>query len=154
VLARRAERERLMRARVIAARVAGAASLAILAVALAWRAGERPATTAARLIQRDASPHAAVDDALALDRVAQLQSQSRELDQLLSSLGEPPAVERAGSAIPIESLESQVQWLDHQLSSGFDEIAAQSAERLWRERVDLMHSLVRLRYVEAQTIAM
>ena len=154
VQARRAERERSAHSRIVAARVAVAASVAVIAVALVWRAGEDSESPSSFAAQRAAIPRASTDDALALDRVAQLQTQSQALDELLSALGDRPAVERAGSAVPIESLEAQVQWVDHQLSSGGDEIAAQSAEQLWRERVDLMHSLVRLRYVEAQTIAM
>jgi hypothetical protein len=73
---------------------------------------------------------------------------------MLAAIGERPAIERGGTAVPIESLEAQVQWVDHKLSDGGDTLAATSAEQLWRERVDLMNSLVRLRYVEAQSIAM
>jgi hypothetical protein len=85
--------------------------------------------------------------------VAQLQTQSHALEDLLFAFGDAPAVERAGSAVPIDTLEGQVQWIDHQLSTG-DGLAARDAEQLWRERVDLMNSLVQLRYVEAQRIAM
>jgi len=151
VKARIAGRARSTQRRVAATRVAAAASVVVIAVALVWRyAGN---TSPEYLAQRTLKPYTAFDS-LALDRVSELQSESQELDELLVALGQRPAVERAGSAVPIESLEAQVQWVDHQLSSGGDEIAAQSAERLWRERVDLMHSLVRLRYVEAQAIAM
>jgi hypothetical protein len=62
-------------------------------------------------------------------------------------------VERAGTAVPIDALEAQVQWIDHQLSTG-DGLEAGVTERLWRERVDLMNSLVQLRYVDAQRIAL
>jgi hypothetical protein len=60
-------------------------------------------------------------------------------------------VQRAGTAMPIDTLEAQVQWIDHRISASGD---ALEAEQLWRERVDAMNTLVRLRYVEAQPIAM
>jgi hypothetical protein len=56
--------------------------------------------------------------------------------------------------LPIDTLEAQVQWLDHQISVGEGEIAPGPAEQLWRERVEAMNSLVRLRYVEAHRIDM
>jgi hypothetical protein len=154
VRARRAQREHAEHNRAVFARVAVAASVAVIAVAIAWRTGETPVTARIAPTQSNGMSAGTTADALALNRVAQLQDQSRALDAVMSQLGERPAVERAGSAVPIESLEAQVQWVDHQLSTGGDAIGAQSAEQLWRERVDLMHSLVRLRYVEAQTIAM
>jgi RNA polymerase sigma factor (sigma-70 family) len=63
---------------------------------------------------------------------------------------ERPAVARAATAVPIDTLESQVQWLDHQLSIAGSRLPARQAEQLWRDRVEVMNSLVQLRYVEAQ----
>lgn len=136
--------------RTAAARMAAAASVAVIAIALSWRAADDLASPPARSVR--ASP-LAVEEVLALDRVAQLQTQSHALEEILSALGDAPAVERAGMAVPIDTLESQVQWIDHQLSAA-DAIEAGTAERLWRERVDLMNSLVQLRYVDVQRIAM
>ena len=151
---RMADRAATVQRRSLATRLAIAASIAVIAVAIAWRASD-PATKVSppAAVVADYSPHA-VEDAVALDRVAQLQTQSQALDEMLSALGEQPAVERAGAAMPIDTLETRVQWLDHQLSTGGDSIEAKSAEQLWRERVELMNSLVQLRYVEAQRIAM
>jgi hypothetical protein len=53
--------------------------------------------------------------------------------------------------VPIDALEAQVQWLDHQLSAPRDGVDAPLARELWRDRVELMDSLVQLRYVEAQS---
>src|SRR5512137_1461728 len=132
--------------------VAAAASVAIIAVTAAWRIGdvvaEHPGSMAVELTPLTA------EQALALDRVAQLQTQSQALDEMLSAIGERPVVERAGTSLPIETLESQVQWIDHQISVGDGEIAPVSVERLWRKRVEAMNSLVQLRYVEAQRIDM
>jgi hypothetical protein len=43
-----------------------------------------------------------------------------------------------------------VQWIDHQLSTSAEAMPPTQAERLWRDRVEVMNSLVQLRYVEAQ----
>ncbi|HEX9207924.1 MAG TPA: hypothetical protein VF851_06790 [Steroidobacteraceae bacterium] len=136
--------------RVLASRIAVAASLGVIAMALAWRATDGGSTPGGA---GERQAPLAVEDALALDRVAQLQSQSQALDAVLAAFGDSPAVERAGTAVPIDTIEAQVQWVDHQLSTD-DGLEASAAERLWRERVDLMNSLVRLRYVEAQRIDM
>ena len=133
-------------------RLAAAASVAIIAVTAAWRVGdvvtEHPGSVAAELTPLT------VEQALALERVAQLQAQSQALDQLLSVIGERPVIERAGTSVPIDTLEAQVQWIDHQISVAEGEIEPGSAEQLWRKRVGAMNSLVRLRYVEAQRIDM
>jgi hypothetical protein len=132
--------------------LAAAASVAIIAVTAAWRVGdvvtERPGSLAIELTPLTA------EQALALDRVAQLQTQSQALDEMLSVIGERPVVERGGTSMPIDTLESQVQWIDQQISVGDGEIEPGSAEQLWLKRVEAMNSLVQLRYVEAQRIDM
>jgi len=132
--------------------LAAAASLAVISVTAAWRVGdivtERPGSMAVELTPLT------VEQALALDRVAQLQTQSQALDEMLSVIGERPVVERAGTSLPIDTLEAQVQWIDHNISVGDGEIEPGSAEQLWRKRVEAMNSLVQLRYVEAQRIDM
>jgi hypothetical protein len=52
--------------------------------------------------------------------------------------------------LPIESLEARVQWLDHEISIADTRSRGPAAEQLWRDRVEVMNSLVQLRYVEAQ----
>jgi hypothetical protein len=132
--------------------LAAAASVAIIAVTAVWRVGdvvtEHPGAMAVELTPLTA------EQALTLDRVAQLQMQSQALDEMLSVIGERPVVERAGTSVPIDTLEAQVQWIDHQISVGDGAIEPGSAEQLWRKRVGAMNSLVRLRYVEAQRIDM
>jgi hypothetical protein len=148
LVSRRAGAER----RYYAMRVAAAASVALVAVTALWRIGdlvlEQPAHNAARRQPLSA------EQAIAVDRVAQLQSQSQALDDMLGGLGARPVVQRAGTSLPIDTLEAQVQWLDHQLSVGDSELEPRSAEQLWRRRVEAMNSLVQLRYVEAQRIDM
>ncbi|MDH4166916.1 MAG: hypothetical protein OEY13_02540 [Gammaproteobacteria bacterium] len=150
VQSRLAARKKLRARRRLGLQLAAAASVAIIAVTATWRVGdvmtEHPGSMAIELTPLTA------EQALALDRVAQLQTQSHALEEMLSVIGERPVVERAGTSVPIDSLESQVQWIDHQISVGDGEIEPGSAEQLWRKRVEAMNSLVQLRYVEAQRI--
>ena len=152
VKSRLAARQRTAARRVFGMRLAAAASIALIAVTATWRVTEftreHPAALAAELTPLTA------DEALAMDRVAQLRTQSHALEEMLAAIGDRPVVERAGTTLPIDTLEAQVQWLDHQISVGEDDIAPGSIERLWRRRVEAMNSLVQLRYVEAQYIDM
>lgn len=81
----------------------------------------------------------------------QLVAQSQELDKLLQFLPERPSIERVAMAATIDTMEQRIQWLDVQLSyapeTGLND---SQAYRLWRERVDLMDSLVKVRYAEGQ----
>jgi hypothetical protein len=137
-LAARAEASR-RRARL--ASLAAAASVAALALFASMRVSER------------APDPAAADragDVAAADEVATLRARSQALEAVLAALPQRPAVERAGTSLPIETLEAQVQWLDHQITSAGASASALDEERLWRDRVETMNSLVQLRYVEAQ----
>jgi len=82
--------------------------------------------------------------------LAQLVERSRELDQLLQNMPRRPEVQRVSLASTVDRLEQRVQWLDMQLSSAPD-VAADEAlsRRMWRERVNLMDSLVAVRYAES-----
>jgi hypothetical protein len=82
--------------------------------------------------------------------LAQLVERSRELDHLLQNMPRRPEVQRVSLAGTVDRLEQRVQWLDMQLSSAPD-VAADEAlsRRMWRERVDLMDSLLAVRYAES-----
>lgn len=136
VQSRLAARERGLRRRSHLTSLAAAASVATLALLAALRFQETPI--------RPAAP------AQAATTVAELRARSQALEAMLAALPERPAVARGGTAVPIDTLESQVQWLDHQLSTAADAMPAPQAEQLWRDRVEVMNSLVQLRYVEAQ----
>jgi hypothetical protein len=82
--------------------------------------------------------------------LAELQARSQALEEVLAALPARPAVERAATSVPIDSLEAQVQWLDHQLTLADADGGAPQEQQLWRDRVEVMNSLVQLRYVEAQ----
>lgn len=83
-----------------------------------------------------------------------LVEQSRELDAMLQHLPQRPSVERVAMAGTIDTLEQRIQWLDMQLSYAPDTgLNDAQAYRLWRERVDLMDSLVKVRYAESSRLA-
>lgn len=108
--------------------------------------------------RQDPEPFANLGAEVAADpqiKIAELQRQSLQLETILAALPERPAVERAATALPIETLEAQVQWVDHRLSE-FEatETVDPEAEQLWRDRIGIMNSLVQLRYVEAQRLAL
>lgn len=145
---RRAQRRRADVVRTRWSRAAAVASLAVIVSAVAWRIADGPHERAPA-VGGVAPPTA--EEVLALDRVAQLRRQSSALEAALATIGERPAVQRAGTALPIDALEEQVQWIDHRISASGDVL---EAEQLWRERVDAMGTLVRLRYVESQPLAM
>jgi hypothetical protein len=49
----------------------------------------------------------------------------------------------------IDTIEDRIQWLDFQLSDAPDSgLSEEQTQRLWRERVELMDSLVKVRYAE------
>jgi hypothetical protein len=90
-----------------------------------------------------------------VDAIEELRDRSRVLEEVLAALPARPAVERAGTAVPIETLQDQIQWLDHQLLlTAAAQTSPDLRERLWRERVEIMNTLVQLRYVEAQRVAL
>jgi hypothetical protein len=82
-------------------------------------------------------------------RVPELVAQSQHLEDLLQKLPERPRIERVSTAAMIDTIEERIQWLDFQLSDAPDSgLNDMQTRRLWRERVELMDSLVKVRYAE------
>jgi hypothetical protein len=82
-------------------------------------------------------------------RVPELVAQSRRLEDLLQQLPERPRIERVSTAAMIDTIEERIQWLDFQLSDAPDSgLNERQTQRLWSERVELMDSLVKVRYAE------
>jgi hypothetical protein len=124
--------------------LAAAASVAALALFAALRWHEAPVRPSSASSASSAGPApVAVDE---------LRSRSQALEAMLAALPARPAVARAGTAVPIESLEAQVQWLDHQILLADAGEPSPATVRLWNDRVEVMSSLVQLRYVEAQAL--
>lgn len=76
-------------------------------------------------------------------------AENERLEWLLATLPERHAVS-GSTAFTLAELEDRLALLDDRLSRvTLEPNAPERAERLWRERVDLMHSLVRVRYADA-----
>jgi len=80
--------------------------------------------------------------------------ESQRLELLLAEFPESPRVTRASTALTVADLEDRIQWVDYRLNmvheAGLD---PDQSQPLWRERVDLLNSLVAVRYAEARTLA-
>lgn len=82
--------------------------------------------------------------------VNELVAQSQQLEQLLQKLPERPRIERVSTAAAIDTIEQRIQWLDFQLTNAPEaDLSEEQSRQLWRERVELMDSLVKVRYAEA-----
>jgi hypothetical protein len=145
---------RVTRRRVMVGKSAAAASLGVLAVVATVRylgPGAAPDWSLTSSALRPESGAAAPQP----DSLRDLRARSEQLEEFLGALPARPAVERAETSLPIETLESQVQWLDQQLSlAEIEGEPLHRTEQLWRHRVEVMDSLVRLRYVEAQRLSL
>jgi len=83
----------------------------------------------------------------------ELVAQSQQLEEILQKLPERPRIERVSTAATIDTIEQRIQWLDFQLSGAPDaDLNEEQSRRLWRERVELMDSLVKVRYAEAGSL--
>lgn len=141
--ARRATKSTKLRVRTALA-FALAAGIASLAVLLVLRNAHQSSETSAQPKLQAAAPTMQT-----IDELASLIAQSRELDVLLQRLPERPRVERVSTAATLDTIEERIQWLDFQLSyAAAGELDDTQAERLWRERVELMDSLVKVRYAQ------
>jgi hypothetical protein len=90
-------------------------------------------------------------DIIETARVPELVARSQQLEDLLQKLPDRPRIERVSTAAMIDTIEDRIQWLDFQLSDARDSgLNEEQTRRLWRERVELMDSLVKVRYAEAE----
>ena len=88
--------------------------------------------------------HARPDD----DSIQSLVSRSQRLEAVLNTLPPRPTVERAATSAAIDDLQTRIQILDQQLSAAANDDRYRT-QRLWSARVQLMNSLVYVRYAEA-----
>jgi hypothetical protein len=82
------------------------------------------------------------------DPIPSLVSRSQHLEAVLQRLPPRPAVERAATSATIDDLQTRIQMLDQRLSASAKDDLDQT-RRLWSARVELMNSLVYVRYAEA-----
>jgi hypothetical protein len=127
--------------------VASALALAVAVVvgAVVREPAQSPQMSATPPPTEDAVSNAVVQSV----RVAELVARSRELENALRVLPQRPRIERVATAGTIDTLQQRIQWLDFQLSYAPEQsLNEEQAEQLWTERVNLMDSLVKVRYAE------
>jgi len=83
-----------------------------------------------------------------------LMARSRLLEEALRAAPEKRRVMRASTASTIVTLEDRIAMIDQQLSFPERPLTEAEAKALWRERVQLMDSLVQLRHAQAQRVVL
>lgn len=92
--------------------------------------------------------HQSNETAPALEPVGALVARSQELEAVLNGLPRPK-VERAATSAAIDELQARIEVLDLQLSNaGESGLSSSQAQQLWSRRVQLLNSLVGVRYAE------
>ena len=85
---------------------------------------------------------------------AALVAESQRLEAVLASLPADARLTRAGTALTVADLENRIRWVDYRLDLASEAgINPRQADLLWRERVELLNSLVAVRYADARTRA-
>ncbi len=127
-----------------------AASAAIvLCAVLLTISSHGPHDTSSR---RAASPDAATATTLPPQQL--LVAESQRLEAVLAALPADTRVIRAGTALTVAGLEDRIRWVDYRLNVASEAgINPRQEDLLWRERVDLLNSLVAVRYADARTRA-
>ncbi|HEY7377942.1 MAG TPA: hypothetical protein VH542_04575 [Steroidobacteraceae bacterium] len=122
-----------------------AASAALVLFAVLFTVGSHgPRTQDPARVATDVSPVAP----------PKLLAESQRLEAMLASLPSDSQLTRAGTALTVADLEDRIRWVDYRLSLADEAgIDARQANLLWRERVDLLNSLVAVRYADARTRA-
>jgi hypothetical protein len=135
--------------RILSARLVAAVAFVTLTTIFFVALRDETATPVAQRQVQPVDDPAPSADPVETARVPELVAQSRHLEDLLQKLPERPRIERVSTAAMIDTIEERIQWLDFQLSdapdSGLNDV---QTRRLWRERVELMDSLVKVRYAE------
>ena len=127
--------------------IAVAASVALVALLVGT---QRDNTTGTEVPEALASMANERESSTTVD-FANLIERSRRLDALLQTMPARPHVERVSMAATLDTMEGRVQWLDYQLAYAGGELDPSQSQRLWQERVELMDSLVKVRYAQART---
>lgn len=88
-------------------------------------------------------------EAAVIPVAAAVRAENDRLEWVLATLPERHAM-RGSTAFTVVELEDRLAMLDDRLSRvTLEPNAPERAEKLWQERVDVMHSLVRVRYADA-----
>ena len=99
--------------------------------------------------QRALTGEPGADQRASLPVAAEMRAQNERLESILATLPERHAM-RGSTAFTVAEIEDRLALLDDRLSLvALEPNAPERAEQLWRERVELMHSLVQVRYADA-----
>ena len=93
--------------------------------------------------------------ALDAGRLAQLQAQSRYLENTVQfmNVDRNPGIVNAGTAATVAALEDRIALVDYAINStAARPQAGEQLTQLWQQRVDLMQSLVAVRYAQASAV--
>jgi hypothetical protein len=89
------------------------------------------------------------------DSVATLMRESKRLEALLDSIPEESRVARAATVMTAAGLEDRIAWIDVAIGAGeASNRDAAAVAPLWQQRVDLLNSLVAVRYAQARTASL
>ncbi len=127
---------------------AASAAIVLCAVLLTVSShGPQQESTVRRLVASDVPNVAAPPQQL-------LVAESQRLEAMLATLPADTRVTRAGTAWTVANLEDRIRWVDYRLSLASEAgINPRQEDLLWRERVELLNSLVAVRYADARTRA-
>ena len=135
--------------RAVSARLVAALAFVTLTTIFFVALRDETAPTVARRELQPEQPPDLSTELVEHARVPELMAQSQKLEGLLQRLPERPRIERVSTVAMIDTIEDRIQWLDFQLSDAPDSgLNEEQTRRLWRERVELMDSLVKVRYAE------
>ncbi len=135
--------------RLLSARLVAAVAFVMLTTIFFVALRDETVPAVAERREQPNGPQQSPTDPVESTHVPELVAQSQKLDDLLQRLPERPRIERVSTAATIDTIEARIQWLDFQLSDAPDSgLNEQQTRRLWRERVELMDSLVKVRYAE------
>jgi hypothetical protein len=163
-ITQRAARPARSPAAFVAAGFAAAAALALVGLlvvrmekpestpSVATTAEPAPAT-AAPATSTPSSTDAAPKATAALDTEA-LIARSRLLEAALERMRFEPQVVNAGTAATIATLEEHIALVDYRMNLDVEEpLSPEQSRRLWKQRVELMDSLVNVRYAQLQRVS-
>jgi hypothetical protein len=138
----------------LATGVAVAASLALVAM-LVMRMKE-PASALIPTIAGTSAPTApaTADTPATTDGTEALIQRSHRLEAVLAAVRDEPEVMNVRTATTIATLEDHIAFVDYRLSMDAENpLPPEQSRRLWQQRVDLMDSLVNVRYAQLQRVA-
>lgn len=84
------------------------------------------------------------------EEIEALVARSQRLEQTLGAMPRRPSVKRASTSDTIMGLQQSIAMVDYQINYSGNSITQQQSQRLWQQRVDLMNSLVNVRYAETR----